>query len=159
MTLRKYNVDLWCVPPDTLVITRDGLKPISEIKEGDYVLTHKGRFRRVTKVLKRWYKGKMIKIKVGYCSIPLLITPEHPILVVRNVRDRQDTSWRKVLRRLLKSKTITINYQWIPAEEITENDFVVFPRYKPEQEVKFDAEIAFLYGLYLAEGNLSLIHI
>ena len=145
----------WCLPPGTLVITSEGLKPIEEIKEGDLVLTHKGRFRKVTKVMKRWYKGKLVKLKIGYCSEPLLITPEHPILVVRNVREKGDTAWRKVLDRWLKSKTVTINYQWVPANEVTENDFVVFPRYKSENVKNDLPEKFFLFGLYLAEGTIE----
>ena len=35
-----------CFPAGTLVLRKDGFVPIEDIKVGDYVLTHKGRFRK-----------------------------------------------------------------------------------------------------------------
>lgn len=39
-----------CLPPDTLIRTRTGVKPIVQVQVGDEVLTHAGRFRPVTRV-------------------------------------------------------------------------------------------------------------
>jgi len=75
-----------CVPPETLIVCWDRIKPICEVKEGDYVLTHRGRFKRVTKVLKRYYSGSIIKIKLGLLNRSLRVTPEHPILSVGKVK-------------------------------------------------------------------------
>ena len=36
-----------CFTKDTLVLTKNGYKPISEIKTGDYVLTHKNKYEKV----------------------------------------------------------------------------------------------------------------
>src|SRR5699024_8762114 len=36
-----------CFRAGTLISTRDGLKPIEEVKKGDEVLTHENRFRKV----------------------------------------------------------------------------------------------------------------
>ena len=43
-----------CISGDTLIYTRDGLKPMANIVEGDMVMTHMGRFRRVIKSLVKW---------------------------------------------------------------------------------------------------------
>lgn len=40
-----------CFPAGTLVLTRDGYRPIETIREGDIVLTHKGRWRPVTALM------------------------------------------------------------------------------------------------------------
>src|SRR6266700_3549129 len=45
----------FCLTPETLIQTADGLKPIVEVRVGDLVLTHLGRYRRVTQVLTREY--------------------------------------------------------------------------------------------------------
>lgn len=39
-----------CFVAGTLVMTDRGMKPIQDIKVGDYVLTHKGRFRKVLNI-------------------------------------------------------------------------------------------------------------
>jgi len=96
-----------CLPPDTLIYTKDGVKRISEIKEGDYVLTHKGRFRKVLKVTKRWYSGELVKITT-YGNEPIHLTPEHLVRVVARTPRYS-------------------GHTWTPAKDITKKDRVVFP--------------------------------
>jgi ribonucleotide reductase alpha subunit len=72
-----------CFTPDQIVITKSGPKQISEIKNGEWVLTHKNRFRKVTKTFVR--KSNEIYILNIY-KLPtetLKVTGEHPILAVR----------------------------------------------------------------------------
>jgi intein/homing endonuclease len=67
-----------CADGNTPIITKTGVKKIKDIDIGDYVLTHKGRFRRVLETLKRKYKGNIVKYKTfGYNQYGLF-TPEHP---------------------------------------------------------------------------------
>jgi len=70
-----------CLPPETKIITFNGVKPISQVKVGDLVLTHRGRWRRVTKVFRRWYVGYLIKIK-AWGNPTIYLTPEHPVLTI-----------------------------------------------------------------------------
>src|SRR5262245_64824292 len=42
-----------CFPAGTMISAIDGPKPIEEIREGDFVLTHRGRYRRVTETMRR----------------------------------------------------------------------------------------------------------
>src|SRR3954447_10002951 len=44
-----------CLAPETLVTTRDGVVPITEVRVGDRVLTHTNRFRPVRVLARRWY--------------------------------------------------------------------------------------------------------
>ncbi|MEK7124410.1 MAG: PHP domain-containing protein, partial [Patescibacteria group bacterium] len=52
-----------CLPPGHLIYTDTGVKPIEEIKIGNLVLTHKGRFRRVTRTMSRKHSGLIYGIK------------------------------------------------------------------------------------------------
>src|SRR5947199_8397326 len=48
-----------CLAPETMVETLAGSKPITEVKIGDHVLTHRGRFRPVRVCARRWFRGKI----------------------------------------------------------------------------------------------------
>lgn len=76
----------FCVLPDSPILTLDrGVQKIKNIKVGDKVLTHKGRFRKVSQVMKREYNGDMIKITSHKMGIPIVLTPEHRLLGIRTV--------------------------------------------------------------------------
>ena len=91
-----------CFPSGTLVLTSKGYQPIEEIAVGDRVLTHKGRWRRVTEA-SRSHRPLMTLRGQGHPG--LRVSPEHPFYVrQRNVRwdnDRRqdvptydDPSWQ-----------------------------------------------------------------
>ena len=69
-----------CFTADMRVTTDRGVKPIVQLKPGDRVLTHKGRFRPVTEVMQRRYQGDLLHIKVKLIGTTMEVTPEHPIL-------------------------------------------------------------------------------
>ncbi|MDA4128628.1 MAG: hypothetical protein OK422_04145 [Thaumarchaeota archaeon] len=70
-----------CVPPSTPIITMYGVKPISEIRVGDRVLTHTGKFRKVTRLFCRNYTGKLYTFWTSGNPEPLTTTEDHPVLV------------------------------------------------------------------------------
>jgi formate hydrogenlyase subunit 6/NADH:ubiquinone oxidoreductase subunit I len=72
-----------CVPPWTPVTTSGGVVPISEIRVGDKVLTHAGRFRTVTEVFRRKHTGRIYTFRTLGNPEPLTVTEGHPILVRR----------------------------------------------------------------------------
>lgn len=67
-----------CSDRSTPIITKTGIKKIIDIKIGDEVLTHKGRFRKVTKKTFRRYNDKIVKIDSYGCYKDMLFTPHHP---------------------------------------------------------------------------------
>jgi hypothetical protein len=73
------------VSPKVPVYTSDGWKPIGGIREGDLVLTHRGRFRAVDWVMDpQTYTGDVIRLTVSFRGknafrLPEM-TPEHPVL-------------------------------------------------------------------------------
>jgi phage FluMu gp28-like protein len=72
-----------CVLPNTQITTSAGPKLIRDIHVGEFVLTHRGRFRKVTKVYKNPHKGKLYRFQATTSekiTYDLFITGEHPIL-------------------------------------------------------------------------------
>lgn len=74
------------------IMTENGWKTINLIKEGDNVLTHNGRYRKVTKVLdkKERYEGEAVQIRYkgkvfgeSNSRNSVTVTPEHPLLTQR----------------------------------------------------------------------------
>jgi len=73
--------------PKTPVLTDKGYKPIKDIKAGDKVLTHLGRYIPVTFVHHRQspttYKGPVYKVVLGIGEDTITlppVTPDHPVL-------------------------------------------------------------------------------
>ncbi|MDG7007588.1 MAG: hypothetical protein JRN06_05020 [Nitrososphaerota archaeon] len=78
-----------CLPPSAPITTIAGVKPLSEIRVGDRVLTHTGRFRKVTRLFERRYTGKLYTFKTRGNPELLTTTEDHPILVLRG----SEVSW------------------------------------------------------------------
>lgn len=83
---RAYGITHWdgqpeyieCLPPGQVIITSEGVKPIIKVEAGDLVLTGKGRFRPVTKVLAHEYDGPMMTIRAAGL-LPFRVTANHPV--------------------------------------------------------------------------------
>lgn len=145
-----------CLLPDSPILTLyRGVQKIKDIKIGDKILTHKGRFMRVSNVMKREYNGDMIKVVSHKLKSPICLTPEHKVLAVktslctgdsgvdicrpgakcyRNINGRQykrckfihgEEPWRKY-------KT-----QWIDAKDLCVGDWVIYPK-ATEKEIDIE---------------------
>ncbi len=85
-----------CFPAGMRVYTDEGYKNIEDVRVGDMVLTHKGRFRKVVNTLKREFDGTLSTIKVG-ANRKVISTNEHPYLTSNG---------------------------WVNAENLTSNDYI-----------------------------------
>jgi len=143
----------WCFIRNTPVETRLGTKNIQDIKVGDYVKTHKNRFKKVIKLYKTPYKrrNKLIEIKTNNSITKC--TPEHPFMLLYNGND----------------------YNWEEAQCLTKRDKLLYPIDYNEDIFSFnhsklrthnkttsaikdiivDEKFARFMGLYLAEGCTS----
>jgi ATP-dependent DNA helicase len=160
---RTHNKkDIWpavdygrCVPPSTPIITLDGIKPISDIKVGDSVLTHTGVFRKVTQLFSRRYTGKLYTFRTLGNFETLTTTEDHPILVY----EKEGVSWRfanEISNRTLLTRPII--QEEIPQKEIQ----FTYELYHPGGRggslttelvsLKCTPELMRLIGYYLAEG-------
>jgi len=136
-------------------------KPIQKIKVGEKVLTHKGRFKKVTQTFCRNYRGPILKIDCGGKLLTISVTPEHPLLSAKTIlRNR-----RKEIQ----------SFNFIPASEVKEGDFIAIPipkeikkidyfewrkKYKREpkwEDIKkfpYSPELLRMLGYWLAEGTI-----
>ena len=69
-----------CLAGDTWLNTKCGGIQIQDIKIGDEVLTHEGRYRKVINKQSRFSNGDLFKIKVATRLTPMEITGNHPLL-------------------------------------------------------------------------------
>jgi len=154
--------DIWpavdygrCLPPSTPITTIEGIKPLSEVRVGDKVLSHTGKFRKVTQLFSRRYSGKLYTFKTLGNFEPLTTTEDHPILVYAE----KGVSWvfanqinyrtyltRPVITEELPQETIEYTYElYHPAGRGgTFTTEVVSLATTPE--------LMRLVGYYLAEG-------
>ncbi len=156
-----------CHLAGSMVRVREGEKPIEEIEEGDEVLTHRGRFRRVKEPQRRRFVGPIHQIRFqneGYRS--LAVTPGHPFLVAR--------------RKHLRDHNKRFEGEWLTAQELRKGDYLALPvtidveepigstwgeevtvgggrraAVAEQVEVAVNTETCRLIGLYLAEGSVS----
>ena len=87
--LRTYNttarfVDQCLSPYSTQIVTKSGLRLVGTLQPNDEILSEKGEYVTIKRVLEHKYTGNMLKIKSASGSIEC--TPEHPVLVARRYR-------------------------------------------------------------------------
>jgi len=108
-----------CLCPGTQIITNQGSKKIEDIQIGDLVLTHKGRFKKVTKRTFREVDEKIIDLKTFGYSESILATKNHPFWMKNDEfveLDRLTKSTHIVNlkelnnRKVIDIKTFTKNY-------------------------------------------------
>jgi hypothetical protein len=148
----------FCLHPETMVITQAGLKAIRDMEVGDLVLTHEGRYRRVTEVMSRPFDGELISPDTGAVSriFPCRSTAEHPFYL------------RHVSRRYFGEIKMTA-FRWHQAGSLEVRpgravDKHAYPRTVearlPEADrlpdgIPLTPDLMRIVGWYLAEGYLS----
>jgi len=78
--------DVCCVP-GTLVETQFGPKPIEQVLPGEYILTHRRRFQKVTRIYQRTIQNlELVRLQFQGKKdhiLELTVTPNHPVLTDR----------------------------------------------------------------------------
>lgn len=95
-----------CFVAGTKVMTFDGEKSIEDVKVGDYVLTHKGRYKKVLDTMQK-STNKTVIVKAENLGI-IECTPNHPFYV-QNISSKLEKNNEKV-GRVRK----TTNFEWLP---------------------------------------------
>ena len=141
-----------CFPAGTLVLTREGYRPIEGIRVGEEVLTHAGRWRRVLDTMST--ERQLLRVR-GHGHPGLTVSGEHPFLA------RQRTNvWNKVRHgydRKLGPQA------WVPAKQLDRGWYwatpTAFPAAVPPpvpvyggREISISREFMWLVGRYLADG-------
>ncbi len=145
-----------CLPAGEQVCTESGWVNIESIKPGDFVLDEAGRRVKVRAVMTRPYAGELIEIRPISPHNTFRLTPEHPVLCVRREQVQQKRRPRKPHWKAEVDTRLLIEAQpeYVPAGELREGDFIVFPKPEPvAYTTPFTAEQLRLLGYYLAEGS------
>lgn len=130
--LEGYFYKPRCLAPWQEIVTRQGVKAIKDIVVGDEVMTHKGRFRRVTKTMQRHHKGDMYGVKLGgrYRQATWM-TDEHPVLVRDQSGERKWVTAKDLVAGR-PSPTQNVN-NW--------NSWACLPKYADETETVFEVDV------------------
>lgn len=130
-----------CFAAGTMVLTRDGYRPIEDIAKDTLVLTHLGRWRRVTATMSR-PGAELLRVKAQ--GVPgVITTDEHPFLA-RPRTKRYDELTKSLYRDFGASA-------WTKAGRLTRGHYLaqVLPGIEPDEH---PVEFWWLVGRYLADG-------
>lgn len=125
--------EYYCFTPETLITTGRGQIQIKDIHEGDIVLTHANRMRKVTNTIVHHYTGPMVRIKSYGNGQDLICTPNHPIRIYN------------------KSSQY---YEWVPAGKLKKGDRITYPRRLSGKPI-ISEDFARLLAWFISEGSCS----
>lgn len=98
-----------CVTGDTWINTNNGGKQAKDIVVGDMVLTHKNRYRPVTKVIPTKDKDDIYRLKVSLEIDELYITGNHPVLT--------QEGWVKVEELNINKHLVAVNNEILKGDK------------------------------------------
>lgn len=161
--LRNISKDIEIIPAHclvkgSLIHTLEGVKNIESVKIGDSVLTHKGRYNKVSNVLNRPFKGEVIKIIPSCLRKGTFFTPEHPIYSIKSHKDCKNsfhTICKPTCAYLKKGCKIkkfeTYKKEWVQCKDLERGDIILYPRYNKIKDKNFLFLSEFVKGY--VEGN------
>lgn len=147
-----------CFPKDTLVLTEYGFIEIQNLKIGMRVLTHKGRWRRITDIGCKY--SKTIKLKGNHYNLEC--TPNHPIYSANIEQSyvKISNNKKKKFQRISKNKTWTeaknmINKLWAVPNSF-ESLSIPYPSNETNQKGNdfplINEDLAYFIGRWLGDG-------
>jgi hypothetical protein len=149
--------------PQTKILMSDFTeKNIEDINVGDQIISDKGNICTVYDVFSRQYDGNIINIKTNR-NLGISTTKEHPFLSIK----REDIlcnlgNWRickPESKNCLKRHPNRIT-EFIPTynyiSDLKVGDFLSTPKLKNNKQKYSDINLAYLIGLYIAEGDLPI---
>jgi len=132
-----------CFVGSTPIICKNIVKQIKEVCVGDYVLTHKNRYRKVLEV---GGDQKCVYKITSQGSTSTLTTANHPYYVRtrKKVYSVKKRSYQWVFN----------NPEWVEIKDIKENSYVGTPIMKSSKnKLDLTEDECFLLGLYIGDGH------
>lgn len=168
-----------CVVGETWINTKvGGGKQAKDIQINDEVLTHKGRYKKITNIIVTEKQQNIYKLKIRNRMTPLYLTGNHLVLTnlgwVKTEELNPNIHFVAINRNLeFVEKDHTINmkefcdYDYIEkdgrickqgAKTVRKDRQVEIVNYysKPFSEVSVDKDLAWALGLWFAEGSVSV---
>ncbi|MBU4561532.1 DNA primase [bacterium] len=131
-----------CFPSGALIRTEEGFHKIEDIQVGELVLTHRGRFMPVIRILWRPYNGELVEIYTRKSNLPVTLTTDHEVFVIKTKncqyksRKTKICQWRCKLNcpaKFFKEYKI----EKLPASQLSLNDYLLYPINQEINDVKF----------------------
>jgi len=161
-----------CFPLNTEIITTTGVKLLGNIKIDDYVLTHKGRYKKVVGIKEQKYTKKMIDLKIAKIGKNIKTTFNHKFFAYKKDQVRYGRGVPKTKRKIIGE------LQEIKAENLEKGDWVILSKenlynnittieiainkyikkygkqpYIKNNSLKVSRDLVWLLGFYVAEGS------
>jgi len=180
--LSRFTPYPGCLPSKSRIVCREGVKEIEKVSIGEQVLTTHG-YKPVIQTFHRIYIGDIVRIIPWNLSIPVDLTPEHPVLVLnidhctvkgnehsyckptctQFVRTYTQTYKGKAFRcvsHCRKSKWSSYEFNWMTAGQIEKaveegkTLALVYPTHSRITMTKtINNELLEALGFYVAEGH------
>jgi len=151
-----------CLLPNEPIQTNKGMIPIEKLTESSIVLTHKGNYKKIEKVMKRKYDGELIGLKPSCFNSFTFFTPEHPVYIIKSHKSCKNVSHTtckptcSYLKRGCKNpKFKNYKLEWTKASEVDRNDICAFPIYKKVKDIRFIDIINFLSSKVYLEDEYA----
>jgi len=152
------GVSMACVTdPNYPVLTIDGYKPISQVKQGDKVWTHEGRWQKVTNINRRQYTGEVCKFSINGLPLPLEVTSDHLMMskVFAGVLGQTTAKAASYFNSPRESEAASSD--WAHAEHIDVGDQFMYravTEYPGYGKID-NTDLSKIMGYYLAGGSLQ----
>ena len=151
------------LPKTKILMDNLSEKNIEEVKKFDKIISHKGKIQCVYEIFKRRYNKPILQIK-SERNLNINITEEHPLLVLKRKKILcNQGKWRickpnsTFCKKRHPNRTTNFKPAFIYAKEIVIGDYIATPILKNNKEAKYNnSDLAYLMGLYLAEGDLPM---
>jgi len=114
-----------CVPPATLISCNSSIDEIKRVEQGRAVLSHDGKYHKVSRVFRRIYRNPLVNLKIHNLG-EVFLTPEHHVLALK----ASDLKYK-----FYQSKKRTPD--WYAAQELRKGDIMMYPIPKEEAELKW----------------------
>lgn len=148
-----------CFPAGTLVRTVGGHRPIESIMVGDLVLTHRGRLRKVTAVIRS--KTDALAVIKGSGLPAITSTTEHPyyILPRDTIRTCYGSANGNKRRHVIAGETCSLCKKrvefspgFVAAEDVRPGDYALHPVDQCGSVFTVGVQVARLLGYYAGDG-------
>ena len=123
-------------------------KPISKVRSGDRVITHKGRIKKVVETFQRTWQGTTKVLTLWGDYQPIEATCEHPFFAIKRTKGRV-------------RKEVNGTADFYKLEDLEKGDWLGLPlndeiiRDTAIYDFENDPEFLWVLGLYLAEGSID----
>ncbi|MAG24702.1 hypothetical protein CMI47_03895 [Candidatus Pacearchaeota archaeon] len=116
--IADFCINVSCLPAGELIATDNGYRDIQDMKVGDKVLTHNGRFKPITQLFTRQLHNESLYTIKSANNQPIRITGEHPVYAIK----KEKVNFL-INENISKLKELI---EWIKVKDLQVGDYVVY---------------------------------